>query len=471
MSLHHVIQTALRQWNRGSIETQELERLLCYRSIRDGEANLSARAAADRLLTNTLARLADRNSECAEIVSLRYQQGLGVNAVGRRLDMSESHVHRKQREAVDLFVRLIADEEECLHGRRCGRLARRLPVPAGNRLFGVEDVIERLYAELLQPEAPALVSIEGIGGIGKTAVADALMRRAIDEGVFEDFAWVSVQENAWHPDIRLRSAGQAPLSTADLLETLIVQLMGEDALPVPFTVETASQTLDRRVRSTPHLIAVDNLETMPDLGTLLPLLQELAGPTRFILTSRHRLHPQADVFPMQLSPLSQQDSIALVHYWADQTNLPEIAAASPEALNPIYETVGGNPLALRLVVGQIQYHNLFQVLESLRSARGRTVEHIYSHVYRHAWEDLNSAERSALSAMLLLPPEGGELEYLAILSGMGEDILLDALENLVACSLVEHQRHGLEQSRYSIHGLTRTFLREQGVRWNNADAT
>ena len=69
--------------------------------------------------------------------------------------------------------------------------------------------------------------------------------------------------------------------------------------------------------------------------------------------------------------------------------MPDLVAASDETLHPIFETVGGNPLALRLVVGQTTVHALPDVLDALRLARGRTVEQLYTFIYRQAWENLD----------------------------------------------------------------------------------
>ena len=465
MPLYDVLLGALRQWKRGNIDTSDLQHLLCFRHLSAERPELLPSAVASRLLSDMLARCEARSTEYAELLSLRFQQGQSVVAVGHRLNMSESNVHRKQREAVDLFVQLIEDEEELHRESRRKRFAERLPIPPEACLFGIDPVVDLLYSQISDINGPSLLSIEGIGGIGKTTMAAELMRRAIDNDRFDDYGWVSAQTKAWHPSARLAIPEKMAHSALDLLAALIVQLIGDEALPVPFTVETAESRLRVHLSSVPHLIVVDNLETMSDLDTLLPVIRNLADPTRFILTSRQSLQPIASVFPLRLQPLGERDSLALVRYWANRSNLSDIAAADDVKLRPIYETVGGNPLALRLVVGQAQYYDLYGVLDSLRTASGRTAEQIYTYIYRQAWENLDVDARKLLVATPLLPKEGGELSYLAEVSGLSAEAMHDALENLIKCSLVDHRRNGLGNSRYTIHSLTRTFLLEHEIRW------
>jgi hypothetical protein len=379
--------------------------------------------------------------------------------------MSESNVNRRQRDAVAAMAALIEEEEQQLRQVQQRRFLARLPAPAENRLFGVEALLDRLFDRVVDPEGPLLLSLEGIGGIGKTTAADALMRRAIDQGRFSDYGWVSAQARVWHPEARLTTNEQATHTTLELLEALIVQLLGKDALPAPFTLETATARLADRLHETSHLIVVDNLETMADLETLLPLLQALAGPTRYILTSRQSLQPLTDVFPERIRPLAEGDALSLVRHWAGRSNLPHIAQVDDAAVRPIYETVGGNPLALRLVVGHAHYHDLHRVLASLRSATGESAEQTYSYIYRQAWDNLDVNDRTLLLAMPLLPKEGGDLAYVSTVCGLDEAKAHDALANLVKCSLVDHTRDGLT-GRYSIHSLTRTFLLEQEIRWH-----
>ncbi len=66
--------------------------------------------------------------------------------------------------------------------------------------------------------------------------------------------------------------------------------------------------------------------------------------------------------------------------------------------------------------------------------------------------------------MPLVTEQGGDLTYLAALTGLDTAHLSDALDRLVGLNLVD-SKGDLNERRYTIHNLTRTFLQEQVAKW------
>ena len=73
----------------------------------------------------------------------------------------------------------------------------------------------------------------------------------------------------------------------------------------------------------------------------------------------------------------------------------------------------GNPLALRLVVGQTHVYALDQVLANLRAAQGQRAEQLYQYIYWQAWHNLEPTAQQTLLLMPLVTESGGDLAYLA----------------------------------------------------------
>ena len=126
--------------------------------------------------------------------------------------------------------------------------------------------------------------------------------------------------------------------------------------------------LEGRLHHAPHLIVVDNLETVADVETLLPALARLANPSKFLLTSRDAFSGQAEIYHFPVPELAEADATALIRAEARLRNLRHVTEASDADLRPLVDTVGGNPLALRLVTGQLYLFALPQVIENLREA-------------------------------------------------------------------------------------------------------
>jgi len=69
----------------------------------------------------------------------------------------------------------------------------RLPPPGYDQLFGVEPLRAQIAAQLTAPGPPWIVAVEGMGGIGKTALADISARRLMTTGRFAELAWISAK--------------------------------------------------------------------------------------------------------------------------------------------------------------------------------------------------------------------------------------------------------------------------------------
>ncbi len=224
---------------------------------------------------------------------------------------------------------------------------------------------------------------------------------------------------------------------------------------------------------TPHLIVIDNLESLTDLRSLLATAREFANPSKFLFTSRESRFYEPDLFHYTVTELDQEDALRLVRAEAALRNLPEVSAASDDDLAPIFATVGGNPLALRLVVGQLHVHPLGRVLDDLQSARGHHASEIYTYIYYQIWRELDETARRVLLLMPLVTEQGGDIDYLTAMGAHGNLTpaeVTDALERLVARNLVD-SRGDLHARRYTIHGLTRTFLQQQVLQWQAEEGT
>jgi hypothetical protein len=216
------------------------------------------------------------------------------------------------------------------------------------------------------------------------------------------------------------------------------------------------------LKLTPTLVVVDNLETMADYQTLLPTLLKLANPTKFLLTSRHSLRAHPDIFSWTLPELSLADTLYLLRQEAKTRGLAGVAEATDDQLQPIHHLVGGNPLALKLVVGQMSMLSLAQVLENLKQAQGQSINELYTYIYWQAWHMLDAASRHVFLMMPLA--NDGPLAQLETVTQLDPAALSQALQQLVALSLVQ-VKGTLAERRYTLHRLTETFLLNEAIKW------
>ncbi|MFZ4658709.1 MAG: NB-ARC domain-containing protein [Caldilineaceae bacterium] len=415
-------------------------------------------------VSSFLPALAAASKTAADVLRLRFIEKRPVLESAGELHLSEAAIYKAQNRGIDRLTDLLCEREVQAHADRRQELLQRLEAPTNSQLLGVDPLLYRLVELLSNPATPGLLALEGIGGIGKTSLAHVVARHLIGLPAYSDFAWVTARRSDLDLGGALRLDQRPALTAEGLLDALLRQLAPADPGLVALRFEQKQAVLERTLKREPHLIVVDNLETVVDLETLLPLLRRLANPSRFLLTARIRLDREPGVYHLPVPPLDEASALLLVRQEAERNQLTQVLQADDAALRPIYATVGGNPLALRLVVGQLHADSLHHLLADLQEARGAPVENLYTHIYRRAYDSLTASERTVWLGLLLLIGPAATAERLADICEAPLPVVRPALQTLARLSLIDC--HGDLNSRYfSLHSLTRTFLQKQVVRW------
>ena len=460
--LQEDIHTSLKSWHDIGKDVSPLTHLQLYRQARlSGLA--SARRATNEILLDALDSLADEHEDNATLLRQHFLDGMLMHTIANRLNIGQSTAYRKQQEALHQLALIIQSKENQAREVYQAALEKRLRLPPEVHLFGVGEQFGSLLERLTATESPWLISIEGLGGIGKTALANALARRPELINRFYEIAWVSAKQQRFFPGRGLEEKTSPALTVEVFVDTLLGQF-GQSALLAQSASEKR-EGLISLLKQSPYLIVIDNLETMVDYQALLPILGEIVNPSKVLLTSRHSVREFPDIFCVTLEGLSQTDTFELIKHEAHTRGLFMLAKASTAQFQQIYDVVGGNPLALKLVVGQAAFLPLSQVLENLIEARSKSISELYTHIYWQAWEMLDAVSRQTL---LVLPAvEEGTLKHLLFLSQLEPAELYQALQQLATLSLVQVEGD-LEERHYSIHRLTETFLLSQAITWQSS---
>lgn len=407
-------------------------------------------AATTKVLLEGIAALRKDKPQVADVLKQRYFEDKMVKEVALALKLSEDQVKRHQRTGISRLVEDLRQRETTLRQQRQRTMEGGLSAPLYRVLFGIDAIREKLVADLLSPTGPMALAIVGIGGIGKTSLSDAVARQIISHFVFEQILWVRTDT--------MGLLGGEP-EAAQLWEHILVHLT-QRLCPL-LSPETPPDVRYRNLRQTlkaaPYLIVIDNLETLDDIVYLEGYLHDLADPSRFLLTSR--IHPPGELSLTThvLGELPEEAALALIQYQAQFDQLEELTNANSLFARRIYEVVGGHPLALKIVVGQLHALPLVEVLADLHDARLVSVEFMYQRIYERAWNVLSEESRQLLQMMPLAPGDGVPLEQMQAFSSLGSAQLRKAIPELVNRSLLIVG--GTEQiRRYSIHRLTKMFV-------------
>ncbi|MFQ5611570.1 MAG: NB-ARC domain-containing protein [Anaerolineae bacterium] len=450
--LHHI----LRQWHTSPTAALQAN-LSIFRDYGEPRATTQVRDLVLKLLDN----LDVRNPAAADLLRQRFFDNEVAYVLANRLNVSESIVFRRQREALIALAEITWAEEQKVRRQQAQKTLERLPDSTYHTLFGVERPYRRLESVLTQAGLPWLIAVDGLGGIGKTSLVDYLVRNVSLMGDYVDVVWISARRHSLALSGQIVKSDEPAMHGHELLDQLVDIL--DLPLARPFGPEHALSALRERFAK-PHIIVIDNMETVIDYQSILPTLRKLVNPSKVIITSRHSLGDEAGVHCTSLSELKLADATALLKSEAEVRGIDVLLDAPPAVYEEIYQTVGGNPLALKIVTGLVRVRDIPAVLADLREGRAGRADALYTYIYREAWDVLSEAARHALLAMPLVVGDGGTLSHLAAITGLAPDELSKALEELIAHSLIS-VGGTLEERRYHIHGLTETFLQNEVAKW------
>jgi len=328
------------------------------------------------------------------------------------------------------------------------------------RLFGIEDYAERLTHLLLELDDLYVIGIYGIGGLGKTALADHVIRQPAMGQRFEGLAWVTIKQHEFIPDHGIVNKDNSVVDIEGIIESLCVQLQVEHYQKLP--PQQRRTALLQRVNSVPCLIVLDNLEDIPDKHKLMPFLHSLTKPSKVLVTSRHTLPSDPEITHVHLAHLSKDNTINFLYHLIQMNGSPHPSSVSDDRLDQIYDYTGGHPLALRLVASQVNVLSLPDVLQNLSRMPDDETDQFYGFIYQNSWEMLEPNSQKLLALMPLV--ESASSEQLAAITELSRAELNTALRELVRMSLVEVSGD-LDERRYFVFRLTETFLLKDSFAW------
>lgn len=334
-----------------------------------------------------------------------------------------------------------------------------LPRNMYRHLIGREALVANVVEALHDPHGRWCVGVDGLGGIGKTAVALEAARHCQEHASFTHVIWLSAatqRENLGTPETRF--------SFEDVLNGIALQLNLPDIVKLPRSEK--EQRLQAVMQYSPTLIVLDNLETASEpQETIAAQLQPFLNPSKALLTSRKRF--SGDIYCVHLSGLNEQSAVDFIRQDAMEKGILRVQEASPEELAAIVTITGGSPLALKLVVSQMAYLPLDTVLQHLQQVT--SLQHVqgggeylgfYKFIFFHSWSLLDDPGKSLLVAMArFVPSNGCPFAALHHTSDLPQADLISSIDYLWRLSLLEiGEVESLRQIRYYLHPLTQYFV-------------
>jgi tetratricopeptide (TPR) repeat protein len=358
--------------------------------------------------------------------------------------------------AMVALVQAIGEQQKllCAPGRLTlpepKKVYHNLPQPDYGTFIGREKELAQVHSILCPyPHSQhALVTIDGIGGIGKSALALEVAHRYLrdydrlsPEERFEAIIWTSAKSAVLTADGPVPRT-QITRTLDDIYTTIAVALEREDITRA--RPEEQDGLVTKALTRQRTLLIVDNLETVDD-ERVNTFLRELPAPTKAIVTTRHRI----DVaYPVRLTGMSKEDGLALIVQECDKKSV-KLTEAEAEKL---YDRTGGVPLAIVWSVAQMGYgYDVEAVLRRL----GQPSEDISRFCFEGVMERIRGTDAHKLLMALSLFAADASRDALGYVAGLDKDALSrdEGLVILEGLSLLNRQA-----GRFSLLPLTRSYL-------------
>ncbi len=326
--------------------------------------------------------------------------------------------------------------------------------PVKTSFVGREAELARIDALLAQPSS-RLLTLTGLGGVGKSSLALAAGRR--QSARFEHGVWfVSMAEI---------EKGETAVSAAEFDHTLALAVLANlhQSVTLP---ELPLDQLRAYLRQKEMLLILDNLEhLLPEAVVFVLALLETAPELQIIATSQTQLSCRAETpIPLAGLPLPDSGTAASLRLFMEraQRHQPDFQLDDQNAadVREICRLAAGLPLAIELAAELVNHYPLSEITSAIRanldllhspSPDAPPRQHSMRAVLNYGWQLLPEPERLVLAQASLF---GDVFDREAILAVT--DASLSHIVNLVNRTWLTLARPG----RYALHELVRQVAAE-----------
>jgi predicted ATPase len=325
--------------------------------------------------------------------------------------------------------------------------------PATTRLIGRESEVAELEAAV---KAHRLVTLTGVGGVGKTRLASEVAARLADE--FPDGVWLfelaAVTDPAAIPDA-------------------VAAVLGITQQPGKTVSESVAAALEGRVR----LLVIDNCEhVLVAAADLIEAILAHSATVRILVTSREGLGiPDEQVRPVRSLDAAAGIDSAAVSLFVERaqgiaSGFSMVDGDEAAAVTEICQRLDGIPLAIELAASRMASMTASEMRDRLDhrfrllvgSRRGLERHHTLRHAVAWSYDLLDDTEKTVLEHCSVFAG-GFDLQSACAIAGSDdrdEYAILEVLDALVRKSLLIADRSS-GRTRFAMLETIRQFAEEQ----------
>jgi tetratricopeptide (TPR) repeat protein len=328
-------------------------------------------------------------------------------------------------------------------------------LPRRAQFFGRVKEKEKVMRALNPDDRSWGIVLDGIGGIGKTALAVECAHMALAQKLFDAAVFVSAKTN-------ILLSGEIkdlnPIArTVDEFVNETARALGREAVTQERGADK-SRAMLAALRGSRTLLIFDNLETLnqKDHEGMADWLRDLPTGCKALLTSRRR-GGEGAVW-LRLDKLEDEAALELIKAEMDKDEglAAKFNRAPPVRWQALVDEAAGSPLALTSVLGLLRKRASLSVDGAIDLLRHKDADaDLLRFVFQEARKELTDNDAKALLALSYFVPSASFEAWMetAELSRAALENSIDRLNTLSLLVL------GEGEERYALHPLTRGYVR------------
>ncbi|MBI5301920.1 MAG: tetratricopeptide repeat protein [Chloroflexi bacterium] len=329
-------------------------------------------------------------------------------------------------------------------------------LPRRAAFFGRAKEMDVVMRALSPADRTWGVLVDGIGGIGKTALAIEAAYRAQDTSLFDAFVFITAKQNILKPT-GIQAQTPAARTLNDFLNET-ARVLGQPGIPKLSSDEKRRALLDA-LRASRALLIYDNLETLSkeEQEAMADFLRELPQACKAIITSRRR-GGEGAVW-LRVEKLDWDAARGIIdNEMARDVGLANKLRRVPESRwQELYDETNGSPLALVHTLGLMRVRAALTFDGALAMLRGNHDPDLQKFIFQEAHKELTTNDKAALGALSFFVPSATFEAWMQV-ADLSRNALETTIDRLSALSLVDVLAG---EERYALHPLTRAFVRDE----------
>lgn len=336
-------------------------------------------------------------------------------------------------------------------------LAPKIPnnLPRRQAFFGRAKEMDIVMRALSPADRTWGVLVDGIGGIGKSAIAIEAAYRAQEAGLFEAFVFVTAKTNILDPS-GIRELNP-PARTLNEFLNETARVLGQPGI-AKLTGDEKRRALIDVLRSMRTLLIYDNLETLSkeEQEGIADFLRELPQGCKAIITSRRRGGEGAVWLRVEKLDWNGMRGIIENEIPRDGSLANKLRRVESR-WQELFDQTNGSPLALVHTLGLMRVRVALTFDGALEMLRGDRDEDLQKFIFQEARKELTIKDKAALGALSFFV-SSTTFDAWAEVAELSRNVLEITINRLNALSLVDVLAG---EDRYALHPLTRTFVRDE----------